>query len=86
MLAYTYTVLEAALHMLGYHHGYRELWKAVREPANRRKNPADPKLTPIVVVAASRLNQLLHVRFEETSSMEKELERELLEGLRKGKG
>jgi hypothetical protein len=37
-------------------------------------------------VAASRLNQRLHVRFEETSSMEKELERELLEGLRKGKG
>jgi hypothetical protein len=87
ILAYTYTVLEAALHMLGYHyHRYRELWKAVRELTKHRKNPADPKLTPIVVVVASRLNQLLHERFEEIFSMEKELERELLEALRKGKG
>jgi hypothetical protein len=87
LLAYTYTVLEAALHMLGYHyHRYRELWSAVRELTNYRKNPADPKLAPIVVVAASRLNQLLHERFEEIFSMEKELERELMAALRKAKG
>jgi hypothetical protein len=87
LLAYTYTVLEAALHMLGYHyHRYRELWSAVRELTNYRKNPADPKLTPIVVVVAARLNHLLYERLEEILSMERELERELIEALRKSKG
>jgi len=87
MLAYTYTVLEAALHMIGYHyHRYMELWSAVRELTNYRKNPADPKLTPIVVVVAAKLNQLLHERLEEIYSMERQLTRELLGAIRERKG
>jgi hypothetical protein len=86
LLAYTYAVLGAALHMLGHHHRHMELSTAIRQLTNYRKNPADPKLTPIVVAVAARLAQLLHERLEEVYRVEKELERELMKALGKAKG
>jgi hypothetical protein len=85
LLAYTYAVLEAALYMESYHYRHVELWKAMHELTNYRKNPADPKLTPIMVMVTSKLAQLLHKRLEEIYRMEKELERELIAALRKAK-
>jgi hypothetical protein len=85
LLAYTYAVLEAALYMISYRYSHVELSTAIRQLTNFKKNPADPKHAPIVVMVAYKLNQLLHKRLEEIYSMERQLLRELQEALRKSK-
>jgi hypothetical protein len=85
LLAYAYAVLEAALYMVSYRYSHVELSTAIRQLTNYRKNPADPKHTPIVVMVAYKLNQLLHKRLEEIYSMERQLLRELQAALEERK-
>jgi hypothetical protein len=85
LLAYTYAVLEAALYMVSYRYSHVELSTAIRQLTNFRKNPADPKLTPIVVVVAYKLAQLLPGKLDKILDMERQLLRELQAALRKSK-
>jgi hypothetical protein len=86
LLAYTYAVLEAALYALSPRYSHLvELSTAIRQLTNFRKNPADPKLTPIVVVVAYKLAQLLPGKLDKILDMERQLLRELQAALRKSK-
>jgi hypothetical protein len=88
VLAYTYAVIELAYRMRGYSiYDYMgRVRDAVYQLTGLKRNPAEPRLAPLIALITFKLAQLYHERFEEIYSMGKKLEGELLEGLRKGKG
>jgi hypothetical protein len=88
MLAYAYAVIELAYRMRGYSiYDYMgRVRDAVYQLTGLKRNPAEPRLAPLIAMITFKLAQLYHERFEEIYSMRKKLEGELLAALRKAKG